>query len=142
MCLCVHVTCMYFTFPKPIKGISQTNFQQNFLLNKAVFQETFSELFTSLGLLNTEISLTSSSASPSLRLDSKRLLAPEDVVYLTFQISLILGEDNPYSSPSQALQELTTSMQEATTQGTLTTILQVCGHILCYLSTASYNSVV
>ena len=114
-----------FMLSQPINGISQTSFQQNFLLNKAVVQETFSELFTSLGLLSTEVSLTSSSASPSLRLDSKRLLAPGEVVYLTYQISLVLGEDNPYSSPSQALQELTTSLQEATTQGTLTTILQV-----------------
>ena len=131
MCMCIvnlyicvsHVGV--FMLSQPINGISQTSFQQNFLLNKAVVQETFSELFTSLGLLSTEVSLTSSSASPSLRLDSKRLLAPGEVVYLTYQISLVLGEDNPYSSPSQALQELTTSLQEATTQGTLTTILQV-----------------
>jgi len=67
--------------------------------------------------------MASTSPPSLLNQYTKELLA--DTVYLTYRISLILGEDNPYTSPAQASQQLSSKLEESTSNGNFTSILQV-----------------
>jgi len=114
---------------QPITGISLQSFQQSADLNDNVFKQTLTKLFGHFGVHDAEISLDRASSTPpfSFLQDTKELLVSgsTDTVYLTYRISLVLGESNPYTSPTQASQQLSSKLEESTSNGNFTSILQV-----------------